>query len=409
MFQRLRNLVVSFIDAYRGLPRGVWLLCAVLLVNRCGTMVLPFWTLYCKSDREFSELQVGSLLAIYGLGSVIGSVLGGWLTTRIGAMRVQWMSLFLTGTGFLLLKQFETYAQIAGAFFALSVVAESIRPASATAVANLCPKKLHPRAMALNRLAINLGMSLGPALGGFLADRSFQLLFMCDGISCILSGVLFVSMFGFGDSIAPADRPRAKLLRPWADREFALFGLCNFLLAIVFFQLLGTYVLYLDEVYGLEKSQIGLLMAINTISIVIFEMVLVRRVERYPALRVIAIGFFFSGVGFCILPYGAGMKWAALSVAIWTLGEMLSMPIAAAYSAGRAGPEERGNFMGAYSMTYSAASVVAPIVGMWLYSFDPNYVWYAGFALTAIVTVGTWTLGSRSEKRARRQSETVNC
>jgi MFS family permease len=398
MNSRLRTLADSYLDAYRGLPREVWLLSLVLLINRCGTMVLPFWTLYCISERGFTETQVGTLLAIYGVGSVVGAFVGGWLTTRIGALRVQWLSLFLTGTGFLVLLLVQTWQQIAIAFIVLSIVSEAIRPASSTATANLCDPVQHPRAMALNRLAVNLGMSVGPVLGGFLAGRSFALLFWCDALTCFAAGIGFLLIFGFGDETRSINsQQRSNVLRPWRDRQFACFGFFNFLLAIVFFQLMGTYVLYFDQVYGLQKFQIGLLMSINTVSIVLLEMVLVRQVERFHILRVVAVGFLFSGLGFCVLPWGRGMLWAAFSVALWTIGEMLSMPLAAAFSAGRSGPEERGNYMGAFSMSYAAAFVVAPIVGMWAYSIQPNYVWYGGLVLTLIATGGTWWLSYRDD------------
>lgn len=267
--------------------------------------------------------------------------------------------------------------------------------------------------MALNRLAVNLGMSIGPAVGGFLATRSFYLLFWCDGLTCIAAGLAFLGLFGARDRKRPGNRPRANLMRPWRDRHFACFGCCNFLLAVVFFQFLGTYVLYLQECYGLREFEIGLLMSINTVIIVIFEMILVRRVEHRNTLRVVAVGFLFSGVGFCILPFGTGLKWAVFSILIWTFGEMLSMPLGAAFAAGRVDEAERGSYMGAYSMTYAAAFVVAPVVGMWAYSIDPNLVWYGGFVVTFVSVAGTWWLSHQVDPEtdtfaAARQAELVS-
>lgn len=395
MKSRLRSAFDGYLDAYSGLPRDVWLLSGTLFINRCGTMVLPFWTLYCKSERGFTTTQVGQLLAIYGVGGMIGAMLGGWLTTRMGAFRIQWISMVLTGFGFLALMQVNEFVPIAMTLIVLSIVAEAIRPAVATATANLCKEEMHPRAMALMRLAVNLGMSVGPALGGFLAGRSFRLLFWCDAISCITAGVVLFFVFRSREDAAPKRNSRANILTPWFDFHFACFGFCNFLLSVVFFQLLGTYVLYFDEVYGMAKSQIGLVLAINTLTIVLLEMVLVRSVERRNTLRVIAVGYLFSGVGFCILPFGHGVWWAAFSVLLWTIGEMLSMPLAASFAASRSGPEERGNYMGAYSMTYAAAFVVAPIVGMWAYSLKPNFVWYGGLFLTGVACLLTWWLANR--------------
>ena len=415
MPNQLRRLVNEYLEAFRGLPRNVWLLSLTLLVNRSGTMVLPFWAIYCKSERGFSDSEVGQLLAIYGIGSLIGGFLGGWLTTRIGSYRVQSISLFASGFGFIVLLQSTTFLEIAVALVGLSTISDAIRPAIGTATANACRKEQHPRAMALNRLAVNLGMSIGPAFGGFLAGRSFNLLFWCDAITCFVAGIGVLTIFGFRgddvpvDSVDPdSDTPDKKThpsaFLPWKDVPFAIFGFLNFVLAVVFFQLLGTYVLYFDEIYGLKEYQIGLVLAINTITIVLLEMVLVHAVRGYAVLRVIAIGFLFSGVGLCILPFGSGIAWAAFSVVLWTIGEMLSMPLAAAFTASRARPNERGVYMGAYSMTYSAAFVIAPVLGMWAYSINPNYVWYGGLLLTSIATAGTWWLSDRIQRPTRALS-----
>ena len=398
-----RALLTSYADAFEGLPRDVWWLSLVLFINRCGTMVLPFWALYCKSERGFSGAQIGWLLSLYGVGSLLGALLGGWLTNRLGALRVHWISLFLSGIGFLVLLKLTSFVAIAVCFLILSIVAEMLRPASTTASANLCPPEQHPRAMALNRLALNLGMSVAPALGGFLAERSFAWLFWFDGVTCIVAGIVFLLCFGTRanvvpmDQSAPAPSSRASLWAPWLNWRFAWFAVCNFLLALVFFQLFSTYVLYLDEIYQLAKFQIGLLMAINTIMIVIIEMLLIRRVESLNILRVIGVGFLFSGVGFCILPFGVqiGMAWAAFSVVLWTIGEMLSMPMGAAFSAQQATPVERGSYMGAYSMTYAAALILAPMLGMWAYNVHPDLVWYGGFVLTGLACAGTWTLAEK--------------
>ena len=412
MISRLRTFAADYVDAYRGLPRDVWLLSFVLLINRCGAMVLPFWAIYCKSERGFSDLQVGQLLSIYGVGSFVGAFVGGWLTTKIGAFRVQWISLILTGLGFLVLMKAQTWSEIAAVLIALSVVSEAIRPATATATANVCPEELHPRAMALNRLAVNLGLSIGPVIGGFLADRNFELLFWCDAVTCIVAGIWFLWLFGYRSHHSDAKPSKTNILQPWLDWRFACFGFFNFVLAVVFFQLLGTYMLYFDEVYGMEKYEIGLAIGINTVTIVLLEMFLVHRVEKLNTLRVVAVGFLLSGVGFCILPFGSGFAWAAVSVVIWTIGEMLSMPLGAAFSASRAKLEQRGSYMGAYSMTYGAAFIIAPLLGAWAYSVDPNLVWYAGLVLTFLATAGTWWLSwqvDESDQLNSGESERDSC
>lgn len=381
----IRSLGRQYVSAFEGLPRSVWLISFVLLVNRSGTMVLPFWALYCTSERGLSVSQAGELLAIYGLGGVAGSLLGGWLTTRVGSIRVQWLSLILTAVGFTMLGSMRTRLTMAIAIAFLSIVAEAIRPAVATATADFSPDGMRPRAMALNRLAINLGMTIGPALGGFLAFYSFELLFLCDAITCAVAAVVIFVFFRRGRNVhhhKEVESDSSNGRRPWLDREFLLFLGIIFLSAIVFFQLIGTYMVYLRDAYGLDEWQIGLVLATNTIIIVLVEMVLVHRLENHNRLRVVAWGCLFVGLAFGVLPFGSGMAWAIFSMMIWTVGEMLSAPMSAAYVSLRADPRQRGNYLGIYTMTFSAASVVAPILGTRLYEVNPNLVWFGGLAVS---------------------------
>ena len=170
------RLFRSYLDAFRGLPQAIWLVSLILLINRSGTMVLPFLALYCTKERSLTPSDAGILLAVYGVGGIVGSYFGGAWSNRFGPMRVQAGSLALTALGFVMLMFAETWSAMVGSLLFLSVSAESCRPASAAATAALCPPERHSRAFALNRLAINLGMTLGPALGGFLAEHDFQLL-----------------------------------------------------------------------------------------------------------------------------------------------------------------------------------------------------------------------------------------
>ncbi len=254
-------------------------------------MVLPFWVLYCTKERSFSASSAGQLLSIYGLGAICGTTLGGLLVQRFGPFRVQTTSLLLTGLAFVLLDRVTSFAGMAACLLLLSLVAEALRPASVTATTQVCPAYLHPRALALNRLAINLGMSIGPALGGFLAEINFSLLFYADAVSCVVAGL--VSAMMFYDVQRPATSKTgspgtAPPRLPWRDAHFICFSMLHFALAVVFFQFLSTYVLYLRDEFGFSSRVIGLLMAVNTVTIVFIEMVLVRSVEGWRRLRVVA-------------------------------------------------------------------------------------------------------------------------
>ena len=384
----------AYLDAYRGLPASVWKISIVLLINRSGTMVLPFWALYCTSERDLSIGQAGGLLAVHGIGGIFGSMLGGWLASTVGPVRVMIGSLAFSCIGFLVLMWPTTLVGMAAAMFALSLATESMRPAAATATADCCDPALHPRAMGLNRLAINLGMALGATVGGFVATVSFRFLFYFDSVTCGLAAL--ASVYLLRDiTLHHEDRTGGGGVTRWEvlqDGPFWIMLATMFGTALVFFQLLGTYVLYLRDSYQLDEFQIGVLMGVNTVVIVFSEMVLLKLVEGFNRLRVVACGCFCACVGFGIIQFGNSMAFAVVSVLVWTLGEMLTAPLTAAWITSRASPANRGRYLGMYTSCFSVAAVAAPIWGTWMYNRGTDGLWNSCLALGVLTFALPWLL-----------------
>ncbi|MGI9516434.1 MAG: MFS transporter, partial [Pirellulaceae bacterium] len=222
----LSRIAESYRQAYGAVPRNVWLISVALLVSRCGTMVIPFLPIYFSQELGFRPVVIGWLLAVYGMGGVIASVLGGWLTQRIGAIPTQISGLALSVPGYLLLGQANSFWSAWFCLFFLSLAAECQRPAAATATVDFCSSEdQHTRALAVNRLAVNLGMTLGPAVGGFLAVINYDLLFYVNAATMALSMMLLLAFFGW--KIKPAATGKEQLVNqaagsPWADRRFVI-------------------------------------------------------------------------------------------------------------------------------------------------------------------------------------------
>ncbi len=191
MARLLKNLLKAYTASFAGLPGAAWLLSLVVLINRSGSMVLFFMSLYLTDELRFSVADAGNIISVYGFGYLAGSFLGGWLSDKWGTSRVQLLSLALSGVGYIAIRFLSDFYEIAIAIFLLAVVAEAFRPANATALANVAPPEKRARAFALNRLAINLGITIGPALGGFLATLDYHYLFWVDGITSFAAAVIF--------------------------------------------------------------------------------------------------------------------------------------------------------------------------------------------------------------------------
>ncbi len=381
----------AYRDAFSGLPRAVWLEAAAMLINRSGTMVLPFLGLYLTHQRGFTAIEAGRVLSLYGLGAVGGSFLGGFLSDRIGPVRVQQLSLLGAGIGFVVLGSLRDPLAIGAAVFALSITADAFRPATFAAVAQRSAVAVRTRSLALIRLAANFGMSIGPAVGGFLALHHYGLLFWADAITCWLAAVMLALCFrGAEAGIGPAlDEPPGGRRSPWRDGPFVLFLVLMALLATVFFQIMSTMPLYWREHLRLAEDRIGMLLALNTVIIVLVEMVLVRAVEQRDTLRLVGLGSFLVCLGFGLMPLASGPVFVAATIVVWTAGEMLSLPLSNAFASLRAGAEGTGRYMGAYMLAFSSAFVLAPLAGTTVYErWGGEALWFGCGAVGVVLVLG---------------------
>lgn len=397
-----RRLLRAYGDAYAGLPRGAWLLSAVLLLNRCGTMVLPFLTLYATERLHCSETTAGALLSSYGLGAIVGTGAGGWLADRVGPFRVQITSLVGTGVGFWAISAIDNAVGLAIGLFVVGILAEAFRPANMAALAALCTPAQTTRAFGLNRLAINLGAAIGPSVGGFLARSNYAWLFFLDGATCLLAAAV---LFRFPATPSPTAEsptaPAAVATSPWRDRVFIASLLLTMLVAIIFFQFFNTFPLHLRDHYGFNEATIGLLFAVNPVLIVLLEMLLLRRLEYHAPLPWIGLGALLTGAGLALLPFGSTLSMALASVVVLTFGEMLFSPLLTAFVASRTTASNRGRYMGAYGQAFSIPLVLAPIVGASIYGgLGPMVLWLSCGVTGLLTALGFVALARIGRSRA---------
>lgn len=393
---RLARAWAAYLAPFRGLPKEVWYLAIVMLINRSGSMVLPFLTLYVNRHLGYSAELAGVMIAWFGLGSCLGAFLGGWLVGRVGPLRVQTVSFLSSALGFVILSQLTSYVWFSVVLFLMSVAGEAFRPANAAAIADFSPAETHPRAYALNRLAINLGFSIGPPLGGWISSFSYFWLFQIDALTCFLAAVAVLWLFrgrtGWVRSHGAAEVGVSSRCSPWIDPWFLGFLGVTLLTYMIFFQLVSTYSLYLSDEYHLANWEIGILLGLNTVGVVVFEMLLVNLLADFPKLWLIAWGSLLMCIGMSALVLGHGFWFAAAAVGVWTLGEMLAMPQAMAFVAAYAGPGDRGRYMGAYSTAVSGSFVLASLFGGWCYGIDHHLVWYLGMVVGVVALLGYWSL-----------------
>jgi len=371
-------------SSLRGLPREAWILCGAVLVNRMGTMVIPFLILYLTRELGVSPSRAALVMAVYGLGAVMTAPLAGRLADRIGPRRIVTVSLLCAGLMLLPYPWLRSYWAIVGLTFAWSVAGEALRPASLSWISGVVPPAQRRAAFALNRLAVNLGMSIGPAVAGFIVAHSFAAIFILDALTSIAAGgILF---FATREASPPhllspdappqaAPPPSRRALR---DPAFLYFLLGCLPVQIVFFQHASTLPLYLVRDLGLTESIYGMMFTINTLLIILLEVPLNGATSEWSHRRTLALGALLTGLGFGGVGLVGSAAGVALMVVVWTFGEMILLPGSAAFAADAAPPERRGEYLGIYSMSFSCAFAVAPWLGtstMELWS--PRALWAA--------------------------------
>lgn len=395
--------------AYRDLPPEVWRLALVAFINRSGTMVVPFLTLWLTGERGFTAGQAGLFLTLYGVGSLAGTWLGGWASDRVAPRRLQIVSLAATGVLFLLLGASRGPVSIALSLVSVGLAGEAFRPANATSLTRWSTPEVRSRSFALRRLAVNLGMTFGPAAGGFLALYSYNWLFAVDGATCLLAAVTMMRMLPDEPRPDPETTREAEgpARSPWRDGPFLVYLGLLALVTLIVFQFASTWPLTLRDLYGMPENRIGLLLAINTLLIVAFEMVLIHTVEASDPLRVMALGAVLLGGGFALLPFGSTFAFAGLTVVVWTVGEMLTFPLSESVTATRAGLRNPGSYLGLFATTFGLSFTVAQAVGPWIYqTWGPRTLWLGAGALGVAVACGLlllapWMRESGSGARRR--------
>jgi predicted MFS family arabinose efflux permease len=390
--------------AYSGLSKESWYLSFVMLINRSGTMVVPFLTIYCTQKLNFSIIEAGLIMAIFGLGSVFGAFFGGKFTDKIGFYYLQIGALLSGGLMFFIISFLETFWSLGIGTFILSMCNESFRPANATAIAYYSTEKTRTRSNSLNRLAVNLGWSFGGALGGFLASVDYHLLFYVDGFSNILAAVFLIKLLPAvkNSKSKETETHEIQVQSPYQDKLYLAFIILTILFSSCFFQLFTLQPVFFKTEWKLTEQFIGGLMAMNGLIIVFTEMLLVNNLEgKRSPLYFTGIGVIIAAFSYAILIFFPAAAWlAVISIILVTLGEMIAMPFMNTFWMSRSNDRNRGEYAALYTIAWSVAQIIGPIYGSFLIEYGGyKLFWYFIFGICLLTASGYFYLNILSRKR----------
>jgi MFS family permease len=392
------SLFIRYREAFAGLPRQAWLLAAVVLINTSGTMVLFFMSLYLTRHLGWPANSAGLGMSGFGVGMLAGTLTGGFLSDRLGAFRIQRVS--LTGAGLLLVSIafLRSRPAVLAAIVTWGFVSSALFPANAAAMAAVCPPAVRARGFVLNRLAANLGATIGPLVGGFLAQVDYRLLFWVDGATSLLAALAALLLFPDPRLAASPETPvpsAAAGTRWWRDGRFGALLAVTIGTALIISQIFSTFGVYLKDA-GLTESKIGGLIAVNTGLIVLLQMPLVHGTAHLSRTRLTAAGALLLGVGFAMTPYGAALPYLAFTVVVWTFGEMLTLPLLTTLVSLRAPAAAQGRYQGLFTMSYSLGVTLGPTLGTWTYTAVGGHALWAGVGGTGALVAAAMLLLSFS-------------
>lgn len=363
-----------YLNSYKGLIREIWLLGIVNLINRCGTMVIPFMMLYLTAELHTSLSRAGIVMGLFGAGAIIGSYIGGRLTDRSGFYRIQIGTLLMGGLLFITLSFLKNYLAICICTFVLGLFNEAFRPANSAAMAAYSTPETRIRSFTLMRLSFNLGWAFGAALGGFIAQHSYNLLFWVDGLTNIAAAGMLLLLLPYKAKPKPVvnvvngegmDVQKPQPLSIWGDKVFLAFIGISILYFSCFTQLFTNLPVYFKKELGFSENRIGYLSAWNGLLIVFVEMTVIYWLERnWSQRRAVTIGVALHVLAYLVLfVFDVSFGGAFGMMTLITLSEIFAFSVLVNFWMKRTDETNRGQYAGIWTMTWAFSQSAGPFLG----------------------------------------------
>jgi MFS family permease len=370
----------SLLSSLRALPSAAWILFFGMFLNKFGAFVVPFLALYLTRSG-YTLADAGLAIGAYGVGNFVASLLGGHLADTIGRRKTILLSLFSGAGAMLLLSQAHSLPLIIGLAALTGLASEFYRPACSALLTDLVPPEQRVTAFAAYRMSFNAGWAFGPATAGFLAAKGFFWLFVGDAATTVLFGLVALLAL-------PKDNYVPQQKNGWSeavgairqDRRFHQVILASFFIAFIFMQMASTFGVQVTRL-GFSAATYGALISLNGALVVLCELPLTTITRRFPVRRVLAAGYLLIGLGFALNVFAHTVPALAACVIIFTLGEMVAMPVSAAYVSNLAPAHLRGRYLGVNGLNWALALILAPGLGLKLLEYNPTALWLGCGAL----------------------------
>ncbi len=401
----------GLIALVEGLPPAYWLIWLGTLVNRLGGFVIPFLTLYLTTQRAIPASQAGLMVSFFGAGSFISQLSGGELTDRLGRRPVMLMSFFITPIFMIALGLSRDIVLISISTFIVGFFTDLYRPAVGAAIADLVQPEARTRGYGYVYWAINLGAAVAPVLAGLIAHYNYLILFVADGLTTAIFG--FIVLFGIRET-RPVEAHQASHTPPGERISqlkrapiLLIFSFLTLFFGIIYAQ--GYVGLPLDmSAHGLGPEQYGLAIATNGLLVILLTIPVSNMAAKWPRFETIAVAAVLLGLGFGFTALASTLPLFALSIAIWTMGEIAATSVAPTIIADLSPIELRGLYQGIFGAAWGLAYFIGPLAGGWVYENLGSSALWIGCLILGIVIAFCYYALSAPAKRHAAQSETVS-
>jgi MFS family permease len=397
MFTRINRI-------YHEFPSKFWIVVLVSFIDRIGgTLLFPFFSLYITQKFNVGMTQAGIILGIFSVFGLVGSMVGGALTDKFGRRRLILFGLVFSALSTLSLGLAKTLAALYPLAVVIGLLSDVAGPANQAMIADLLPEKQRAEGFGILRVAGNMAWIIGPTIGGFVANRSFFLLFVMDAIISCIVAVLFYLLMPETKPEAPDEAQPQSMLQTFAGYAFVLrdFAYGSFLLAamlmgLVYQQMYNSLSVFLRDNHGITPQGYGFLLTTSAITVILLQFWMTRQIKHRPPFLMMAAGTVFYMVGFSMFGFVSAYFLFALAIVVITFGEMMIMPTSLALAAGFAPEEMRGRYMALFSLSWALPATIGPgAAGLILDNYNPNLLWYLGGILCAVAALAFYILHLR--------------
>jgi len=399
----------SLRSTYREFPPAFWTLVAVTFIDRLGgALLFPFFALYITGRFKVGMTEVGVLFALFSVSSFVGSMLGGALSDRLGRKGMLIFSLVSSSLSAVFMGLVDSLQAFYLLALLVGIFTDTGGPAHQAMVADLLPEDKRARGYGIIRVAFNVSVVIGPAIGGVLAGVSYLLLFIADAvISLIAAAIVLTSLPETKPTARPGTRAESVAgtfrgyFRVLRDSSFMLFiGIC-ILMGLVYMNMNTTLGVYLRDAHQVPERQYGWILSLNAIMVVFFQFPITRRIERQPPQVMMALGTALYAIGFAMYGFVSTYVLFLLAMVIITIGEMLIAPVSQTLVASFAPEDMRGRYMAMFGFSWSIPFAVGPLLaGVILDNADPHWLWYAAGLVGLLAAAGFLALHRRTESAA---------